>query len=148
LNRKRRNPALIITIFVILHIATSIILGIKIGDVSRNILGDRSRVPRNVIKSPEMTRQWLENETKDSLGFWYQVFHLSQHYPVGWILTPITKKIGREITNEYVEGNFSLAQVNIRLGAIALAKTVINSLVFGFCLFAGWYLVCKTIKET
>ena len=145
LNRKRKKIILICCVCVTLHFSLSVISGNKVGSARATLLGDRSKVPEDAIKNSEMAKQWLEKETKDAIKYWYPVYNLSQHYPVGWIITPITKKIGRDILEEHLdEHRLSLEQVKFRVWAIALAMTFINSFFFGLCLILGWYLVCKT----
>lgn len=147
--RKRKNILIIIGVCATLHFSISIISGIKVGYARSILLGDRNKVPKKVIESSEMTKQWIEKETKDAITFWYPVYNLSQHYPVGMILTPATKIIGRYILREYSdECNLGFEQVKSRLWAIAIVKTFINSFFFGCCLFLGWFLVHKTREKT
>lgn len=147
-NWKSNSIIMTIGVCVVFHLFVSLVSGIMVGYARSDLVGDRSKVPGTVIKSTERTRQWLENETNDAIRFWYPVYHFSQHYPIGWILTPITKKIGRGILKEYMdERNLSSDQVRFRVQAIAVAKTLINSFFFGFSLFLSWYVVHKTRKK-
>ena len=147
--KKRKSIILIIGVIVTLHFLISIISGIKVGYARSILLGDKSKVPKNLIKSSEMTKQWIENETEDAIRFWYPVYNLSQHYPVGFFLTPVMKIIGRDVLKEYSDDrNLSFEQVQFRLRTIDIAKTFINSFFFGFCLFLCWYLAHKTLKKT
>lgn len=147
-NWKSNSMIMTVGVCVVFHLFISIVSGIMVGYARSDLVGDRSKVPGNVIKSTERTRQWLENETNDAIRFWYPVYHFSQHYPIGWILTPITKKIGRGILKEYMdERNLSSEQVRFRVQAIAVAQTLINSFFFGFSLFLSWTVVHKTRQK-
>ena len=142
--RKRKNIILTIGLCVVLHLFLSITSGLMVGYARNELIGDRSNIPENVIKSTDMTRQWLENNTHDAIRFWYPVYNWSQQYPVGWILTPISKKIGRYILKgDMDESNSSSQKVMFQVRVIAFVKTVINSFFFGFILFWGWYLAHK-----
>lgn len=148
LNSKRKKIVLIIGVCVALHFSLSIISGIKVGYARSNLLGDRNKAPRDVIKNSDLFKQWLEKETKNAISFWYPIYIFSNRYPVGWILTPITKKIGRDTLKEYLDDHsLTFQQVKFRVLTIALAETFINSFFFGFCLFLVWYLVCVTPKN-
>ena len=147
-NSKRKIIILIFGFCVALHFSLSIISGTKVGHASSNLLGDRSKAPKDVIENPDLFKKWLEEETKNAISFWYPVYIFSNRYPIGWILTPMTKKIGRDILNKYLDDHsLNLEQFKFRMWAIALAKTLINSFFFGFCLFFVWYLVCATKKN-
>lgn len=146
MDKKRRKILFIFVVIVGFHIAISIISAFIIQEVASNLLADSSKVPKEVIQNPEIFKKWLEKETRIATGFWHPIFRLFHHYPVGWIMTPTTKKIGIEITNKYInERNLSFFQLNIRLWAIAISKIFINSSVFGLCLFGGWFLVRKRL---
>jgi hypothetical protein len=148
LDRKRRNIIFIVSIFVIVHFAVSIRAGTKIGDVSFKLLEDRSRIPTNVRKDPEKLQQWLEKELRATNGFWYVAFHLTQDYPVGWILAPQSKKIQQKIRNAYQDGRFSRAEVAARMGALFWSTAGINSILAGCCLGGGVALVRKIRNKT
>ena len=142
--RKRKDVVLTIGLCVVIHLFISIISGIMAGYARNDLIGDRSNIPENVINSTEMTRQWLENNTRNAIRFWFPVYNLSQQYPVGWILTPVSKEIGRYILKgDMEESNSSSQKVMFQVRVIAFARTIINSLFFGFILFWGWYLVQK-----
>ncbi len=146
------NQKIILIVFLVcvgLHFTISIISAHQISKAIDVSILDRGIIPEEIRRNPEKAKQWFENELKNKSGYWQPVFHVFNHYPIGWLITPITKKIGQENRNKYFnEQSITSRQYWIITYVVAFAKGLINSIVFGLCIIAGWVLVRKKVVKT